>query len=88
MVPSKNTIDLAGRLLNSKLNPLYPDAGHGGIFQYHEEFVKRAVQFLCGGDVASWPPRSPCPRRPLGAWRGPHDDLTDTGGLAPRRGGP
>jgi hypothetical protein len=25
---------------------LYPDAGHGGVFQVHEEFVKRALEFL------------------------------------------
>jgi len=33
------------RLPNSQL-VLYPDAGHGGVFQYHEDFVKRAVEFL------------------------------------------
>ena len=33
-------IDLAKRLPNSEII-LYKDAGHGGIFQYHEEFVKR-----------------------------------------------
>jgi pimeloyl-ACP methyl ester carboxylesterase len=46
MVPSKNTIALAERLPNSELIPLYPDAGHGGIFQYHEEFVPKALEFL------------------------------------------
>ena len=46
MVPSKNTIDLAERLPYSELIPLYPDAGHGGIFQYHEEFVPKALEFL------------------------------------------
>lgn len=46
MVPSKNTIDLAERLPNSELIPLYPDAGHGGIFQYHDQFVARALEFL------------------------------------------
>jgi pimeloyl-ACP methyl ester carboxylesterase len=46
MVPSKNTIDLATRLPNSELIPLYPDAGHGGIFQYHDEFVAKALDFL------------------------------------------
>ena len=25
---------------------LYPDAGHGGIFQYHELFADRAIAFL------------------------------------------
>ncbi|MFC4502540.1 MULTISPECIES: alpha/beta fold hydrolase [Streptomyces] len=46
MVPSPNTLDLAARLPRSELVPLYPDAGHGGIFQYHEEFVTRALGFL------------------------------------------
>jgi hypothetical protein len=26
--------------------PLYDDAGHGAIFQYHEAFVKKALEFL------------------------------------------
>jgi pimeloyl-ACP methyl ester carboxylesterase len=46
MVPSSNTVDLAQRLPNSRLVPLYPDAGHGGIFQYYEEFLKEALVFL------------------------------------------
>ena len=46
MVPSRNTVDLAERLPNSELIPLYPDAGHGGIFQYHEQFVRKALTFL------------------------------------------
>ncbi|MDX3117724.1 alpha/beta hydrolase [Streptomyces scabiei] len=46
MVPSQNTLDLAARLPRSRLVPLYPDAGHGGIFQYHEEFVTTALEFL------------------------------------------
>jgi hypothetical protein len=25
---------------------LYPDAGHGGIFQYHDAFLKEAKAFL------------------------------------------
>ncbi|GHF91617.1 peroxidase [Kitasatospora xanthocidica] len=46
MVPSENTLDLAARLPRGELIPLYPDAGHGGIFQYHDEFVARALGFL------------------------------------------
>ena len=46
MVPSSNSGDLARRLPNARLIPLYRDAGHGGIFQYHEEFVKEALEFL------------------------------------------
>jgi pimeloyl-ACP methyl ester carboxylesterase len=45
MVPSKNSVDLDRRLSNSQL-VLYPDAGHGGVFQFHEDFVKRALEFL------------------------------------------
>src|SRR5689334_20397789 len=45
MVPSKNTVELDRRLPNSQL-VLYPDAGHGGVFQFHEDFVKRALEFL------------------------------------------
>jgi pimeloyl-ACP methyl ester carboxylesterase len=45
MVPSNNTVDLDRRLPNSQL-VLYPDAGHGGVFQFHQDFVKRALAFL------------------------------------------
>jgi len=45
MVPSSNSIDLARRLPNAEL-VLYQDAGHGGIFQYHETFVKKVLAFL------------------------------------------
>ena len=47
MVPTSNTIDLAERLPNSQLK-IYPDAGHGGIFQFHDEFVAQALEFLAG----------------------------------------
>jgi pimeloyl-ACP methyl ester carboxylesterase len=45
MVPTKNSYDLARRLPDSEL-VIYPDAGHGGIFQFHEQFVERALEFL------------------------------------------
>lgn len=45
MVPSSNSIDLARRLPDAEL-VVYEDAGHGGIFQYHEAFVKKALEFL------------------------------------------
>ena len=47
MVPSHNSADLARRLPNAQLT-IYPDAGHGGVFQYHEEFVREALDFLEG----------------------------------------
>lgn len=45
MVPASNSVDLARRLPNAEL-VLYEDAGHGGIFQCHEAFVKKALEFL------------------------------------------
>jgi pimeloyl-ACP methyl ester carboxylesterase len=45
MVPTSNTIDLGRRLPNSKV-VIYPDAGHGGIFQFHEAFVAEVLDFL------------------------------------------
>ena len=45
MVPTLNTHDLARRLPNSSLI-IYPDAGHGGIFQFHTTFVPSALEFL------------------------------------------
>ena len=45
MVPPVNTYDLAKRLPNSALI-IYPDAGHGGIFQFHDDFVKQSLTFL------------------------------------------
>lgn len=45
MVPTSNTHDLARRLSNSQLI-IYPDAGHGGMFQFHADFVPSALEFL------------------------------------------
>lgn len=45
MVPTTNTRDLARRLPNSTLI-IYPDSGHGAIFQFHAEFVPKALEFL------------------------------------------
>lgn len=45
MVPSKNTHDLARRLPNSQLI-IYPDSGHGAVFQFHADFVSEALEFL------------------------------------------
>lgn len=45
MVPTSNSYDLARRLPNATLR-IYPDAGHGGIFQAHERFVPEALAFL------------------------------------------
>ncbi|MFE9320629.1 alpha/beta fold hydrolase [Nocardia sp. NPDC052278] len=45
MVPTSNSFDLAQRLPNATLR-IYADAGHGGIFQYHDRFVGEALEFL------------------------------------------
>ena len=45
MVPTVNSHDMARRIPGSQL-VIYKDAGHGGIFQYHGEFVPKALAFL------------------------------------------
>ena len=45
MVASGQSHELAERIPNAKLT-IYPDSGHGGIFQYHEQFVPAVLEFL------------------------------------------
>lgn len=45
MVPSVLSEDLHQRIKGSELI-IYPDSGHGGIFQYHDRFAPVAVKFL------------------------------------------
>ncbi|MGI3222712.1 alpha/beta fold hydrolase [Streptomyces sp. GTA36] len=45
MVPSVLSEDLHRRIKGSEVI-IYPDSGHGGIFQYHQEFAPVAVEFL------------------------------------------
>lgn len=45
MVPTENSRDLARRIPDAQLL-IYRDAGHGGIFQYHADFVPQALAFL------------------------------------------
>ena len=45
MVPSRNSHDLAWRLPNSTLL-IYPDSGHGAVFQFHADFVPKALKFV------------------------------------------
>ncbi|MGC2085715.1 MAG: alpha/beta hydrolase [Bradyrhizobium sp.] len=45
MVPTSNSFELARRLANAELS-IFPDAGHGAIFQYHADFVRQALTFL------------------------------------------
>jgi pimeloyl-ACP methyl ester carboxylesterase len=45
MVPSVLSENLNRRIKGSEL-VIYPDSGHGGIFQYYDDFAPRAVEFL------------------------------------------
>jgi pimeloyl-ACP methyl ester carboxylesterase len=45
MVASSHSEDLAARIPNSRLT-IYPDSGHGGVFQYHQQFVPTVLEFL------------------------------------------
>lgn len=45
MVPSINSVELARKLPNSELS-IFPDAGHGAIFQYHSAFLDQTLRFL------------------------------------------
>src|SRR6266576_318672 len=45
MVPSTLSEDLHRRIEGSELI-IYPDSGHGGIFQFHDKFAAVAVEFL------------------------------------------
>ena len=44
-VPTENSYDMHEKIENSKLI-IYPNAGHGSIFQYAEEFSKELIAFL------------------------------------------
>ncbi|MFC7501517.1 alpha/beta fold hydrolase [Nocardioides sp. CPCC 206347] len=45
MVASEHSADMARRLPDAKL-VVYPNSGHGGVFQHHEEFVPEVLAFL------------------------------------------
>jgi pimeloyl-ACP methyl ester carboxylesterase len=45
MVPTMNSVALFEALPNAELS-IFPDAGHGGIFQYHREFTAQALRFF------------------------------------------
>lgn len=45
MVASSLSADMARRLPNAQLT-IYPDSGHGGIFQHHRSFVPAVLDFL------------------------------------------
>jgi pimeloyl-ACP methyl ester carboxylesterase len=45
MLPTRSSFELAHRLPNASLR-IYPDAGHGGVFQHHKQFVPHVLEFL------------------------------------------
>ena len=45
MVDSSLSADMAHRLPNAQLT-IYPDSGHGGVFQHHRDFVSEVLDFL------------------------------------------
>lgn len=45
MIPVSNSYRLVENLPNAVLH-VYPDAGHGSLFQYHESFVRQTEAFL------------------------------------------
>ena len=45
MVASEHSADMARRFPDAKL-VVYPNSGHGGVFQYHREFVPEVLAFL------------------------------------------
>lgn len=50
MVPSVLSEDLHRRIPGSRLI-IYPDSGHGAVFQYHEQFTPVLVEFLGSGEA-------------------------------------
>lgn len=44
MVPTPNSYDMAKRFPNAQLH-IYEEAAHGAVFQHHNDFVKRALEF-------------------------------------------
>ncbi|UUZ58233.1 alpha/beta fold hydrolase [Nocardioides sp. B-3] len=55
MVASEHSADMARRLPDAKL-VVYPNSGHGGVFQHHEKFVPEVLAFpgrLTRAQVAS-----------------------------------
>ena len=45
MAPTIYSFELARHLPNAQLS-IFPDASHGGIFQYHDVFLDQTLKFL------------------------------------------
>lgn len=65
MVPTENSYELFRRIPNATLM-LYPDAGHGALFQYADTFVHEGLRFL-GPDTPDPEPQPARSRSAAGA---------------------
>ena len=52
MIPVRNSYWLAENLPNAVLL-VYPDSGHGSLFQFHESFARQAAAFLAAPTVSA-----------------------------------
>ncbi|MEK7914113.1 alpha/beta hydrolase [Burkholderia contaminans] len=52
IIPTAHSVTLQQHLPNAQL-VIYPDAGHGSIYQYPERFVAHAIQFLNEGPAGT-----------------------------------
>lgn len=52
MIPVSNSYSLVENLPNATLL-VYPDAGHGSLFQHHESFVRQVEMFLTSDSLAA-----------------------------------
>ena len=59
MLPTISSFHLARMLPDVQLS-IYPNSGHGGIFQHHDLFVAQGLGFL--RDLHGTPPPSPAPK--------------------------
>ena len=70
MVDSSHSTDMARRLPNAELK-IYPNSGHGGVFQHHRTFVPDALRFLAETEHQT-PPGEDCEHRSEPAQRRDH----------------
>lgn len=54
MIPVANSYRLVENLPNAVLL-VYPDAGHGSLFQFHESFVRQVAAFMASGQADGEP---------------------------------
>jgi pimeloyl-ACP methyl ester carboxylesterase len=75
MVPTVNSFTLLDALPSAQLS-IFPDSGHGGVFQYHEEFLDQVLRFLAA--ARCWDGSSSATRRSPNTWPAPSPTSSDT----------